>query len=174
MSIINQYENMSLGTCSEGCRCHIKVRLDIIDNSVDDYEVISEIPHHIIRICDSWAKDSVEEINGELVWKQDDFILIESEEDSDEENGNEVKGAYKEPLDNNNWYMLEGCGSFNDSLECAINFSTRIKEPDGVYTALIEMACWTEYHYEGGLEGEGESEIKILDRVGDIEESSYE
>ena len=57
------------------------------------------------------------------------------------------------------------CEVFDDSISIYPEITEKLD--DGVYEAVIELACWTYYHYMYGLQGEGESAIKIIKRIGD-------
>jgi hypothetical protein len=107
--MINQIDNIDLGTCDKGCRCQAKVEITVIDNKIEELEVKSDIP----------------------------------------------KGAFDE------------CGVFDDSISIYPKITDELE--DGAYEAVIELACWTDYHYEYGLEGDGESAIQIIKRIGDID-----
>lgn len=175
-SIINQIENYSLGTCSEGCKCQVKVRLTLIDNSIDDYDIVGNFPCHIRSLNEYWGKDMIEEINGELFWKEESNIglfntfLDEENNRKVEETDRKIIDAFKE---NNEWFINEECGSFDESI-CNAMYNDNIIEnktfDDGIYNAIVEMACWTEYHHEYGAEGDGEGVILILDKIEDIQD----
>jgi hypothetical protein len=122
---------------------------------------------------DHWGNGAIVELDGKLFWDR----ALMGEEDWIGDRYEELLGAEKAE---GQWYVPVECGAYRECLDCATSYSKlncdgglaeilKDKE-DGTYKVLVEMGCWTDYHWEYGAEGDGESALEVLERVEHIQE----